>query len=241
MMQQRHNQRLTYIGGGVTAAQWIPAGVDWWNPGGSFTCVAAYAPKGAASLAASYVNLANPGTYNAAPGVAPTFDTATGWTFNGSTQYLTTGYVPYPTQPNGGPFSIIVRFAGAANTGGLAGVRFTSTLKLAIHPADTTGLTYWMQNALTVSPAITGGVVAITQGAALSSTGTGYRNGASDTNSGTVAASNPRVITIGGISTSATGTSIELPFAGNIQAVAIYSTTLDATQVATLSAAMAAL
>ena len=31
----------------------------------------AYQPKGAASLAASYFNLANPGTYNAAPGTAP--------------------------------------------------------------------------------------------------------------------------------------------------------------------------
>lgn len=51
--------------------------------------MAAYQPIGAASLAASYVNLASAGTYDAAPGTAPTFATATGWTFNGTTQYLT--------------------------------------------------------------------------------------------------------------------------------------------------------
>lgn len=59
---------------------------SWWLAGGASGCVAAYQPKGAASLAASYVNLANPGTYDAAPGVAPTL--SSGWVFNGSTQYL---------------------------------------------------------------------------------------------------------------------------------------------------------
>lgn len=74
-----------------TAAVWEPA--DWWSVSGK-TCVAAYQAKGAPSLSLSYTNIANPGTYNAAPGTAPSFDTATGWTFNGSTQYLTTGIVP---------------------------------------------------------------------------------------------------------------------------------------------------
>ena len=69
------------------------------------TCIAAYQPKGAADLAASYVNLITPGTYNAAPGTAPTFDAATGWTFNGSTQYLTTGVVP------ASGYSMLVRVA----------------------------------------------------------------------------------------------------------------------------------
>jgi hypothetical protein len=69
------------------------AAVPWWLAGGvaAANAIAVYQPKGAADLAASYVNLANPGTYDAAPGTAPTFDAATGWTFNGSTQYLTTG------------------------------------------------------------------------------------------------------------------------------------------------------
>lgn len=55
--------------------------------------IAAYQPIGAASLAASYVNLANPGTYDATLGVAPNFDTAYGWGFTG-TQYLKTAIIP---------------------------------------------------------------------------------------------------------------------------------------------------
>ena len=48
------------------------AAAGWWVVVGK-TCIAAYQPKGAASLAASYVNLQQPGTYDAAPGVAPTW------------------------------------------------------------------------------------------------------------------------------------------------------------------------
>jgi hypothetical protein len=52
-----------------------------------------YQPYGAANQAASYVNLINPGTYDAAPGTAPTWDATNGWKFNNATsQYLTTGY-----------------------------------------------------------------------------------------------------------------------------------------------------
>ena len=71
----------------------LSAATSWWLSGGiaPANCIAAYAPKGAASLAASYTNLANPGTYDAAPGVAPTWDTTNGWIGNGSTQYLDTG------------------------------------------------------------------------------------------------------------------------------------------------------
>ena len=97
----------------IRPAFWCPtSNADWWTIAGQ-TCVAAYQPKGAASLAASYVNLANPGTYNAAPGVAPTWDAATGWTFNGSTQYLTTGITPTSG------WSFFIRFSGAGNNGWL--------------------------------------------------------------------------------------------------------------------------
>jgi hypothetical protein len=67
----------------------------WYLAGGvlPYECVAAYQPIGAANLAASLINLANPGVYNAAAGVLPTFDPSTGWTFNGS-QYLNTGIIP---------------------------------------------------------------------------------------------------------------------------------------------------
>ena len=77
--------RMRMAAAGVTGT---PA-AGWWVVAGK-TCVAAYQPIGAASLAASYTNLANPGTYDAAPGVAPTFDAVNGWAFN-TTQYLETG------------------------------------------------------------------------------------------------------------------------------------------------------
>lgn len=58
----------------------------WWAG-----AVVAYQPKGASSLEASYVNLANPGTYDAhvgtyAPAAGPALD-AGGWVFEGA-QYL---------------------------------------------------------------------------------------------------------------------------------------------------------
>jgi len=89
----------------------------WWEVAGK-TCVAAYQPKGAASLAASYVNLAQPGVNDAAPGNAPTFATATGWTFvAANSQYLTTGIV----QPGSTSWSTFVRFSGS--DGVLVGAR----------------------------------------------------------------------------------------------------------------------
>ena len=57
----------------------------WYLAGGVSAPQAAYQAKGAASLAASYVNLANPGTNNASPsGTEPAFSTANGWTFSGA-------------------------------------------------------------------------------------------------------------------------------------------------------------
>ncbi len=65
-----------------------------WSPLALPGLVAWYQPKGAASLAASYVNLANPGTYDAAPVAgAPAFDALIGWTFDG-TNPLDTGITP---------------------------------------------------------------------------------------------------------------------------------------------------
>lgn len=99
------------FGGGAAAV------TGWWLSGGiaAANCLAAYTPKGAASLAASYDNNAAPGnglpdgTYDATPGVAPTWAAATGWTFDGATQYLRTNLVP----TNDGTWSAMVRFTNA--------------------------------------------------------------------------------------------------------------------------------
>ena len=91
----------------------------WWRAGGAPEPVAVYQPIGAASLAASYVNLANPGVFDAAPGVAPTWASGTGWGFNGTTQYLDTGYTQATTVNR----AVIIRFTNAttANNGAVVG------------------------------------------------------------------------------------------------------------------------
>lgn len=86
------------------------ASVSWWLSGGisAANCKAAYQPKGAADIASSYINLNNPGTNNVANGNAPTFNTAVGWTFDGTSDYLVTGLVPASDQS----WSAIVRLTG---------------------------------------------------------------------------------------------------------------------------------
>lgn len=56
---------------------------NWWLAGGiaAANCIAAYQPKGAASYAASLVNLNNPGTRNLTnTGTDPSWDSTNGWT-----------------------------------------------------------------------------------------------------------------------------------------------------------------
>jgi len=100
------------LGGGLGRGQ-RRADVSWWLAGGVIdpaNCIAAYQPKGAASYAASKVNLANPGTYDAVDGAAyPTWSADTGWTFNKllsqylkscpRTAYTTTGIIRYTNNP----------------------------------------------------------------------------------------------------------------------------------------------
>ena len=88
----------------------------WWDLNGTITsCVAAYQPKGAASYAASKVNLANPGTYNATDGTAyPTWDTSTGWKGDGALSngtVLKTGITGYSNT-----WTLIARYSGAQNS-----------------------------------------------------------------------------------------------------------------------------
>lgn len=84
----------------------------WWQAGGVTGALEAHRAKGAASLAASYANLVTPGTHDAIPTVAPTWNAGTGWTFNGTTQYLTTDITPLAT------YSMLAQFSGATGDGG---------------------------------------------------------------------------------------------------------------------------
>lgn len=91
--------QVMQTGASTATPRWLEGGIIAAN------CIAAYEPKGAADLAASYINLANPGTYTVAPGVSPTFNTSDGWTFNGSTQYLLAAPVANDV------YSVLVKFS----------------------------------------------------------------------------------------------------------------------------------
>jgi len=236
IMVLRPGQRVVNVPGiGVSVSRRAVAsgGVDWWLAGGAPTPVAVYQPKGAASLAASYVNLANPGTYDAAPGVAPMWAAETGWTFNGSTQYLDTGYAAANTSNK----SLIVRYSGvvASSFGALVGVLDGPASKgWGMQPwrDGTTNVLYISGgSAKQVSPQLAAGVLAIAGTQA-------YRNGVADGTAWTYTTWTPyHTVYIG----MWRGTLNVSYLACSVQAVAIYETTLTAPQVAAVSAAMAAL
>jgi len=209
-------------------------GANWWEVSGK-TCVGAWQAKGAASQAASYTNLANPGTYNLTEGVAPTWDSTNGWIFNGTTQYLATGYAIGTSAIH----TLIARFSGGdITTAGVSRVVSGSRLAgenrfyVAHYDSSQTG-PIWGGGGYLVTGA--GGYA---NGVMCIAARDGYYNGSyiGTTNNPYAGGDNNLDIWIGGVHTVGTG-----PYKGNIQAVAIYSDTLTAGQVATLSAAMAAL
>lgn len=206
----------------------VAAAGNWWEVSGK-TCVAAYQPKGAASLATSYVNLANPGTYDAAPGTAPTFDTATGWTFNGSTQYLTSGI-----NPSGG-WTMFVAFNSASASGYIAGRRVASGInEFTILPIGAVGerlVKRGSSYARVAGGAITSGVYGL-------SGDTGYLNGVADPGilSGSLTLTIP--IYIGAPNNNGVP---GFGLVSTVTAFVVYSDALTSGEVATLSTAMAAL
>ncbi len=209
----------------ITRRAQLAAG--WWVVAGK-TCVAAYQPKGAASLAASYVNLVTPGTYDCTvPTAAPTLD-ANGWIFNGSSQFLTTGIAP------NGNYSMLVCFSDGATTGDhcICGTYPTTTSDGFSLWQITAGKSYYCNSQLLASANyITSGVLGLAGKAA-------YKNGTADGTIGAGAIVGSNAIFVG---KNNNGFATSYWFAGKVQALVIYSDTLTAGQMATVSAAMAAL
>jgi hypothetical protein len=188
--------------------------------------IVAYQPKGAASLAASYTNLGTNGAANdAAPGVEPTFDTATGWTCNG-TKYLTMGgLLP------GAAYTVLVQFTdGSTDTDRTVFGCFSGAVGFLVQVH--TGGNHDYYNGGTLSKA--GGVTSGNVGFAAK---TAYRDGSAET--GTIGAGTPPAleIYIAGLNFES---SFVQGFVGKIQAFGVWSTTLTAPQVAAKAAAMAA-
>ena len=185
------------------------------------TPVAAYAPKGAASLAASYTNLANPGTYDAAPGVAPTWDAATGWAFV-TNKYLTTGIIP------ASGWTMIVKFSNQVGLGCLIG-ESSAGANFGLYGDDGTVKKYYLSGGvLTLAPKATSGVMAVAaqvcylDGSSVGTIATAWSNTTS------------YQIDIG----RRNGAAPLHYLTGKIQSVWIASSTLSAAQIATQSAAM---
>src|SRR3989344_198301 len=203
-------------------------GPTWATSSSAPMPVAAYQPVGAASLASSYSNLINPGTYDAAPGTAPTQASATGWTFNGTTQYLTTGVLP------GATYSAIVRFSGGNAVAAykeILGSTDNVVGGFEMIPNHTGGNLTAAHGipSVSVSPGLTSGVFGLTAAST-------YRNGLAD---GTLTANwsgvTPKALYIGSINSNGTAAQF---WPGDIQALAIYNTTLTAPQVAAITTAM---
>ena len=210
------------------------AAQKWWLAGGvsASNAVAAYQPKGAASLSASYSNLANPGTNDAAPGVAPTFASETGWTFTSTSQYLLTGLSPVTRS-----WSMLIRLKTGSSLGGyVAGVFDQPFYFRYVGGSPPFRFASGGQSDYLIAVSTNTEYVWGVAGTAC------YRDGS---NVGTVSGSGNATSTVtGGIALGGLNLSPwNFGLGGSFQmyAVAIYSTTLTAAQVAAVSSAMAAL
>jgi hypothetical protein len=216
------SKSIASMSGDLTAQNFVNW---WWAVGGiAEICIGAYQPMGAASLAASYINLANP-TNNAAPGSAPSFDTAVGWTFS-DTHWLGTNIIAAAN------YSMIGRFSGTtARASGhcVMGCGSLSTNRLYVLPGlDVSNRAFGYGLHKSFAGAVDNGVMAIAGENC-------YYNGAVD---GVTAGS----ITSGELEIQFgrrwKGSGFDFPLNGNIQAAAIYSAVLTAPQVAALTTAI---
>jgi hypothetical protein len=205
------------------------AAIPWYLAGGATGCDVAYQAKGAASYAASKVNLANPGTYDAADAAAfPSWNTSTGWLFTpANSEYLTTGYTP-PYSPTG---SIIIRLDAVAVSNNLAVYQSTSGKEYGWYFQNAT--TAWSCHGASLSTNPT----ALTTDTVLAIAGNkAYQDG--NAFAGTIAGPSGAFVEIRIGSRSPTA---GLYWNGYILAMAVYTSQLTPEQVTAITSAMAAL
>jgi hypothetical protein len=240
IMVQRPTQRVLSLGnfGAVQIYPSMPVDSvsgDWWDPNSDGLSVwAAYAAKGAASLAASYTDLSG-NSHDAGVGVAPTWNGTDGWMFNGVSQYLTTTFVPANDQSQ----SFLVQFTNGPGTQwkGMLGMRDTS--------AGSTGrFLVWGQSAtgkIRYTNGVTGvDVVAAPAAGNLCVAGNqGYRDGVADGSSLPAWVDTPILnIYIGALNSEGSPAFFTPMY---FQALAIYDTALTAPQVSAVATAMSLL
>jgi len=204
--------------------------VPWYLSGGiePANCIAAYKAIGAASLAASYLDLSGNGN-DAFLGNAPGWDVVNGWVFDGIADYLKTTFVPANDQSQ----SLMVQFTGTANAGVAAGGGDGPNGYFGVRP-DAGGATHRFYNGGIISPA--GAHVA---GNIAVAGAQGYINGAASGGAiGAWPGATVLSVFIGALNQGGVPNPL---YQGNIQAVALYDCVLTPSQVVAVAAAMAAL
>lgn len=202
------------------------AATPWYLAGGAPTPVAVYQPKGAASLAASYVNLITPGTNDMIVGVAPTLITA-GWLGNGS------AYLIVPFLVDARSHTILCRFTNVNINERVFGTVMVNHFELRpMYPlSDHCEYRCGPGATVFVAPQIATGTIAMAANNL-------YRNGLSD-GTGDLANAAATVSTYV-LGTNNGGLPIGVLNGGSIQAVAIWDTsTGHATWMPAVSAAVA--
>lgn len=87
-------EEIENMNAGRIASFFSTRSTPWYLAGGTIpdsTNYTVYDPLTASDLASSYSNISNPGTRDAVVGVAPGFSAGSGWSFDGTSQYLDTG------------------------------------------------------------------------------------------------------------------------------------------------------
>jgi len=209
----------------------VPIQTSWFLSGGisAANCIAAYRAKGVTSQTSSYVNLANPGTYNLTIGVAPSWNIGGGWGFTG-TQYLNTGYTPDGTTQSK---SLIVRFSGTYGADRLIAGCHGSSQRFELSAYMGAGRFYGNGGSGSIAPAVSSGVLCVAGNK-------GYYNGQQDITGISFASNTLYPVFIGGrnyLGSLHAG----FAFSGNIQAVAIYNIEITSSQVSAVTTAMNAL
>lgn len=214
---ERVTRMLAPLGGMLTPLGVSVAATNWWEAGGATGCVAAYRAKGAASLAAAQINLANPGTYDLTEFGSPSFG-AGGITFTVASDKFLTGIVPEAN------WSGFIQVTNVVVTGEKHfGYGFGGNPSFGVYIRYSDGNTYYDNGieASVPSLGVTSGNFGIAGDKA-------YRNGVDEG------------ITLGSWSGTVGNVFIgTAPY--TLVALAIYNTVLTAPQAASLAAAMAAL
>lgn len=200
----------------------VAAATSWWLAGGisAANCIAAYQAKGAASYAASKVNLAGDDTYDLTTSTDPAWAADTGWTFGtGTGRYLLAGF-SMTTQ------DLTIASRSNLTDYGDAGLgRLWSSNNNALRQYESTFI-----NSSSASEATIGEHIFILAGLELYKDGSKTDNLASGstTTCGSMCIGNANHAGARGIN-------------GTIQAIAFYNTTITGAQISALNTAMAAL